>query len=177
MEPEIVTTDFLNQTLTEHLKINYGSEEVYMGNELTPTMVKNPPAVTWNANKTTYYTLLMIDPDAPSRDDPKFSEVNHWLVGNILGLDLANGDTITEYLGSGPPKGTGFHRYIFLLYKQKQRHVFDEPRTTKTSRAHRFNFSAKKFARKYNLEDPVAGNFFRAQWDSYVDERNKFITN
>jgi hypothetical protein len=31
--------------------------------------------------------------------------------------------------------------------------------------------------KKYELGSPVAGDFFKAQWDSYVDERNKRVTN
>lgn len=29
-------------------------------------------------------------------------------------------------------------------------------------------FAIRKFAAKYNLGDPVAGNFYQAQWDDYV---------
>lgn len=47
------------------------------------------------------------DPDAPSRKDPKFREWHHWLVGNIPGNKVSEGDTLSEYVGSGPPKGTG----------------------------------------------------------------------
>lgn len=75
----------------------------------------------------------MADPDAPSRADPKFREVCHWTVINIPGSDLAKGNTLFEYLGSGPPEGTGLHRYTFLLFKQPDGKLnFDEefvPRT------------------------------------------------
>lgn len=54
------------------------------------------------------------DPDAPSRVDPKWREWRHWLVGNIPGFDVSKGETLSEYIGSGPPKDTGLHRYIFL---------------------------------------------------------------
>lgn len=29
-------------------------------------------------------------------------------------------------------------------------------------------FAIRKFAGKYNLGDPIAGNFYQAQWDDYV---------
>lgn len=32
----------------------------------------------------------------------------------------------------------------------------------------RNRFSIKKFAQKYNLEGPIAGNFMRAKYDDYV---------
>lgn len=155
------------------------NKAVALGNELTPTDVKDPPVtVNWEAENSTYYTLAMVDPDAPTRTEPKFREVNHWLIVNIFQNDLSTGDVITEYLGSGPPKGTGLHRYVFLVYKQSGKLDFDEPRTTKLSRAHRLNFSIRKFAEKYQFGQPaVAGNFYVAQWDPYVDIRSKNITN
>jgi len=48
-----------------------------------------------------------VDPDAPSRADPKFREWHHWCVANIPGADVSKGDVLSEYVGSGPPKGTG----------------------------------------------------------------------
>lgn len=73
---------------------------------------------------------LRIDPDAPSRAKPTRREWRHWLVGNVPGSDLAKGDSLTQYVGSGPPKDTGLHRYVFLLYKQPGKIDFKEPRVT-----------------------------------------------
>jgi len=79
----------------------------------------------------------MVDPDAPSRTQPQFREWpvldhkkftifvlifanrRHWLVSNIPGNKISSGTVISSYMGSGPPKGTGLHRYIFLLFEQK----------------------------------------------------------
>ena len=57
---------------------------------------------------------LIPDPDAPSRQDPKWAEWRHWLVVNIPGTAVAQGEAISTYVGAGPPKVTGLHRYIFL---------------------------------------------------------------
>lgn len=136
----------------------------------------------------------MVDPDAPSRTNHPFREVRHWLVMNILESAVENGDEISEYRGSGPPKDTGLHRYIFLVFKQPDGLiVHDEPHTSnklvfeKTinfiqfhdfrflkfsldrSRAHRLKTSAMKLAEKYNLGNPEFGNFYQAQYDAYVD--------
>lgn len=91
---------------------------VNLGNELTPTQVKDEPTLKWDANANEFYTLLMVDPDAPSRANATFREVRHWAVVNIPGDSVDKGDIIAEYRGSGPPKDTGLHRYIFLVYKQ-----------------------------------------------------------
>jgi len=63
---------------------------------------------------------------------------------------------------------TGLHRYVFLIYKQSGNLTFDEPRLTNTSGDNRGKFSIRNFAKKYNLGNPIAGNFYQAQWDDYV---------
>lgn len=55
----------------------------------------------------TWLDYLIPDPDAPSRADPKFGQFQHWLVTNIPGNDIAKGDEMTAYVGSGAPQGTG----------------------------------------------------------------------
>lgn len=91
---------------------------VNFGDELTPTSVKDVPKVEWNADPNQLYTLLMVDPDAPSRAEPKLRSFKHWTVINIPGSDVPKGDVVSEYIGAGAPKGTGLHRYVFLAYKQ-----------------------------------------------------------
>lgn len=76
------------------------------------------------------FKILFEDPDAPSRKEPKFGEWHHWIVVNIPGNDISKGDTVAEYVGSGPPPDTGLHRYVFLVYKQQHKHDFDEPKLT-----------------------------------------------
>ncbi|KAL4712389.1 hypothetical protein ACJJTC_001550 [Scirpophaga incertulas] len=131
--------------------------EVNEGNELTPTSVKDMPTVTWNAQPDKLYALAMTDPDAPSRADPKIREVHHWLVGNIPGGNVAEGEVLTAFIGSGPPLGTGLHRYVILVYEQPGKLTFDEPRICNTMRKNRANFSIAKFAAKYNLGGPCSG--------------------
>ena len=59
-------------------------------------------------------SLITADPDAPSRADPKWGEWRHWLVVNIPGCEVSKGEALSIYIGSGPPQGTGLHRYVFL---------------------------------------------------------------
>ncbi|CAG9791319.1 unnamed protein product [Diatraea saccharalis] len=168
-EANQVVPDVVSKAPTALVKVVYPNDvEVKEGNELTPTQVKDVPTVTWEASPANLYTLVMTDPDAPSRQEPKFREFCHWLVGNIPGDNVAFGETLSAYVGSGPPEKTGLHRYVFLVYKQAGPITFDEPRILNTSRANRPKFSIAKFAKKYNLGEPVAGNFFQAQYDDYV---------
>jgi hypothetical protein len=178
MEADGIVPQILETAPPAHLHLTYpNGKKVKLGNELAPEEVKDEPQAEWEADPAKYYTLVMFDPDAPSRKEPTLADVKHWLVGNIQGGDVSKGDVIAEYFGSGPPKGTDLHRYIFLVYEQKERVTFDEPRSLKESRAHRLKWSLKEFVKKYELGSPVAGDFFKAQWDSYVDERNKRVTN
>ncbi|KAG5668469.1 hypothetical protein PVAND_016409 [Polypedilum vanderplanki] len=155
-------------------RVNYISGvSANFGNVLTPRQVKDIPKVEWDTEAGFYYLLCMTDPDAPSRKDPKFREWHHWLVGNIPGTDISKGETLSEYVGSGPPEKTGLHRYVFLVYKQPGLLKFDEQRLTNRSGENRGCFKIQKFAEKYNLGIPVAGNFYQAEWDDYVPELYK----
>ncbi|XP_045503215.1 protein D2-like isoform X1 [Colias croceus] len=168
-EANAVVPDVVPKAPSALITVKYPSGvEVKEGNVLTPTNVKDVPSVSWEASADSFYTLAMTDPDAPSRKEPKFREWHHWLVGNIPGQNVASGETLSAYIGSGPPEGTGLHRYVFLVYKQPGKLSFDEPRLPNTSGDKRGGFSIAKFAEKYKLGDPIAGNFYQAEYDDYV---------
>ena len=52
----------------------------------------------------------MSDLDAPSRQDPKYREWQHWWIANIPAHDMSRGKVMTEYIGAAPPKGSGEKR-------------------------------------------------------------------
>ncbi|CAH1156113.1 unnamed protein product [Phaedon cochleariae] len=174
MEANGVVPDVIEVAPQEVVQVSYPSGvKVDLGNELTPTQVKDDPSLKWNGDQDTLYTVAMVDPDAPSRKEPTLREVLHWLVGNVPGTEVQKGVALAGYRGSGPPLGTGLHRYVFLIYKQSGRIEFDEKPISKTSREGRLKFSIKKFAEKYNLGQPVWGNFYQAQYDDYVPTLHK----
>ncbi|XP_055524339.1 protein D3-like isoform X2 [Wyeomyia smithii] len=128
-------------------KVAYLSKRlVDAGKELTPSEVRNEPKVEWCADPTTFYTLVMIDADSPSRTEPINREFAHWLIGNIPGKHVEQGEILFEYMPIFPRSGTGFHR----------------------NRTPRVLFSTREFAQRYSLGHPIAGNFFMAQFDDYV---------
>ncbi|CAG5049627.1 unnamed protein product [Parnassius apollo] len=158
-----VVPDVVPVAPTALLKVTYPSGvEVEEGNELTPTQVKDEPAVSWDAEQDAVYTVAMTGPDVRN------SEWQHWLVGNVPGSDVSKGDVLSAYVGAGPKPSTGLHRYVFLVYQQSDEIKFDEERLTNNSNDGRGNFSIAKFAEKYDLGNPVAGNFYKAQYDDYV---------
>lgn len=167
---ESVIPDVIDAKPAAALKVEWASGvHADQGNELKPTQVKDQPKITLDgltkADK--LYLLAMVDPDAPSRKEPKLREIAHFMIANIPGSDITRGETVFEYVGSGAPQGTGLHRYIFLLYEQKAR-LTGLTRTPKTSRQGRVNFSMRKFAEEHNLGQPIGANFFQAQYDDYV---------
>lgn len=167
---ELVVGDVIDSQPKATVKVDYSASgvKVDQGNVLTPTQVKEMPKVDYEADAAKLYTLAMVDPDAPSRKEPKFREVLHFLVANIPGKDVARGDTLAEYIGSGPPKGTGLHRYVFLVYEQQHGRLTSSMSIPKTSRNGRISFSIKKWAKENNLGQPIAANFYQAEFDDYV---------
>ncbi|XP_076372164.1 protein D3-like isoform X1 [Tachypleus tridentatus] len=178
MDGNDIVPDVIDTIPVHVMTVHYGDYKVDLGNELTPTQVKDPPTfIDYPTEDDTFYTLCMTDPDAPSRHNPKFREWHHWLVVNIPGNNISEGDVLSEYVGSGPPKGTGLHRYIFLVYKQLEYLIPTEKRLTNTSGKHRSLFRIRDFAAKYELGEPWAGNFYQAQWDSYVPKLYEQLSN
>ena len=76
--------------------------------------MKTQPNVTWIADPAVYYTLLMVDPDAPTRYNATRRNILHWMATNIPGNKISQiTDVKMSYRGSGPPKGSG--KFIFLF--------------------------------------------------------------
>ncbi|XP_019537121.3 protein D3 [Aedes albopictus] len=169
-ENEIVP-DVIKRAPGALVKVTYPSgAEVNLGNELTPTQVKDEPTVSWKADPGALYTLVMTDPDAPTRATPKMREWKHWVVINVPGSDVAAGETVAEYIGSAPPENSGLHRYVFLVYKQSRgRMRWSEPKLSNRN-PNRAKFRVNEFAEKYQLGSPVAGNFYQATYDDYVPQ-------
>lgn len=170
MKKHKIVPDVIDKAPPEICRVTYSCGlRAELGNVLKPIQVRDEPHVRWKICPNYFYTICMTDPDAPSRKKPEFREWHHWLVVNIPGYEVAEGQVLSEYIGAGPPKDTGLHRYVFLVYRQPAQLEFDEPHLTNTSAEKRGKFSIKCFAQKYNLGNPVAGNFFQAEYDSYVD--------
>ncbi|KAH8267448.1 hypothetical protein KR018_005009 [Drosophila ironensis] len=174
MEDNCVVPDVICKAPQATASVQYPCDiTVKAGQVLTPTQVKDEPCVKWEADSSKLYTLCMTDPDAPSRKDPKFREWHHWLVGNIPGCDVSKGEVLSAYIGSGPPPDTGLHRYVFLVYQQPCKLEFDEKRLPNNSGDGRGGFKIAEFAKKYELGDPIAGNFYQAEYDDYVPKLYK----
>lgn len=90
------------------------------------------------------------------------------MVGNIPGNDLEAGQTIVEYIGLGVPPEGGIHRYVITLYKQPGHINFTKQFIDKYTPDGRTHFKTREFIAEYHLGDPIAGNFYKAQYDDMV---------
>ncbi|XP_041078241.1 39S ribosomal protein L38, mitochondrial-like isoform X2 [Polyodon spathula] len=155
------------------LRVQYSLDEehslpVHRGNVVTPFEATSQPEVTFEAEESSLWTLLLTNPDGHLRDND--AEYVHWIVGNIPGNAVQSGEQICHYLPPFPAKGTGYHRFIFILFKQERPIDFTEdclpsPCHSLESRT----FQTFDFYRKHQDHMTPAGlAFFQSQWDNSV---------
>jgi len=144
------------------LHITYDGVEIH-GQELTPKATEHAPKfkVEGPLAANALFTLAFVDPDAPSRKDPKYRSWRHWLVVNIPGDQVELGHVLTPYIGPGPPPGTGLHRYTFWFYKQKA--VIEDHLDNGDGRR---SFDLRAWAKKHDLAGPAGAAYFEAKNDS-----------
>ncbi|XP_019871903.2 39S ribosomal protein L38, mitochondrial [Aethina tumida] len=143
---------------------------VYYGNVIKPQEASSKPEIKYESDDKTLWTLVLTNPDGHFTEQDK--EYVHWFVGNIPGNKVENGETIIQYLQPFPPKGTGYHRHVFVLYKQNKKIDFSQfkkagPCTTLSERT----FSTYEFYK--NLQDditPAGLAFFQADWDKSLKQ-------
>nr|XP_018912214.1 PREDICTED: protein D2-like isoform X1 [Bemisia tabaci] len=161
-----IEPNLLDTIPTNIIEVKFSDKVIVeFGNAIDERECQEEPKVSWpiEANQT-YYTLIMTDPDNPTRADATKREFLHWLIGNIPGTIKEHGDELVPWYPPHPIKACGFHRYTFIVFKQPgaEKLSFDEPKLnySEYGRAH---FNTRKFAKKYNLGDPEALNFFLAE--------------
>jgi len=158
-------------------QIEYDSKNIVRaGNHLEVSHTQNQPKrIYWDEPKGSsyYYTLMMVDPDAPNAKTHEYRHWLHWLITNIPSsaahadhFDVHKGNVLATYQGPAPPAGSGPHRYVFLIYQQPDQ--LDSLKLQKITERPNFNiqswidevFGSEKGAAKPQL---VAGNFFYAE--------------
>nr|WRK13949.1 flowering locus T-like protein 4 [Diospyros sp. 'deyangshi'] len=125
---------------TVAFRVRYNNREVTSGCELRPSQVANSPRVDIG---------IMVDPDAPSPNDPSLREYLHWMVTDIPGT------TSTSFVRE-PTATSRIHRFVLVLFQQLGRQTVYPPEL-------RHNFCTRDFALLYNLGLPVAAVYFNAQ--------------
>lgn len=182
------------------VNINFGTHTcVHMGTELkssesayAPTAISYPIE---SVESPKLHTVLMVDLDHESTKGQNSFETSdedlkpshmylHWMVINIPGEKVDDGQTITSYKGPTPKPGSGVHRYVIVAYEQKS----DAPmridhgaapfRTSfPCQESGRLYFDLENFRSKYNMsEHPIAANYFQVQYDEFVDNIDQSCT-
>lgn len=169
-------------------------EAALAGEQLKPSVVAAKPQLTVTGlDATKLYSVIIADPDAPSRNTPLFRSFMHGAVRlrvvrarcccgvvtscvvlfaqqqNVPGdaADfLAAGDEALSYVGSGPPFNSGNHRYVYLVYEQPGR---VDASVAGAKWAGRGAGQAHAFAQEQGLLGPVAMGFHLAQWEEFCD--------
>nr|AOM81063.1 mother of FT 1 protein [Oxybasis rubra] len=148
-------------------RVQYGTKHIFNGCEIKPSLASERPLVQISGLLSTdnLYTIIMIDPDAPSPSEPKMKEWLHWIIADIpQGMDASKGRELVEYMGPKPP--TGIHRYVFVLFRQKGpiAKQWQLPQA-------RNNFSTRNFAARNGLGLPVAAVYFNSQKEAANKKR------
>ncbi|PKA49948.1 Protein twin sister of FT [Apostasia shenzhenica] len=145
-------------TRSATMRVVYNNSEITNGTRLRQSVVMTPPTIeiesnNWRGSK--LYTLVMVDPDAPSPTNPEQREYLQWLVTDIPEtMDARYGNEIVPY--EGPRTPAGIHRIVFVLFRQESRQTIYAP-------GWRQNFNTRDFAAVYNLGLPVAAVYFNCQ--------------
>nr|XP_027228607.1 39S ribosomal protein L38, mitochondrial-like [Penaeus vannamei] len=157
------------------LSVSYDYDEqtvspVYRGNVLKPKETAAEPKVQFESSPDDLWTLILTNPDGNLYENDK--ECLHWFVGNIQGGKLETGEVICNYLQPFPPRGTGYHRYVFVLYKQEKRIDFSEFKKEQPCLLLKErSFSTLDFYRQMQDEVTPAGlAWFQADWDSSLTD-------
>lgn len=117
------------------------------------------------------YTLLMIDPDSPNHEDHSFTQRLHYAKSDIplsilsgeTNLISAAGNELVSYEPPAPARGSGKHRYVFVVVKQGE---------SKAAAPARENFDLRSFLSENKLENDavVAATLIRSEWVKEDDE-------
>jgi phosphatidylethanolamine-binding protein len=155
-----------------------------LGNTLKPKKLQDAPNVYFEDaplsavsklaldGKDMQYTIAMTDPDAPSRDNPEWSQICHWIVTGVRidqdSLSIADSDVeeIMPYKAPGPPPKTGKHRYVFLLLAPINRTTEPLELTKPKDRQHWGYDDERKGVREWmkdNSLEVVGANFIYAK--------------
>ncbi|KAF7186843.1 Carboxypeptidase Y inhibitor [Pseudocercospora fuligena] len=153
-----------------------------IGNTIKPKKLQEVPEIqlrdhlpdlsAWNdTTGVPQLTLALTDPDAKSRDDPKWSQMLHWLITdvNLTHTQSSSSSNYTEiysYKPPGPPPKTGKHRYVFVALAPKNGTTEKLFLTKPKERQHwgygKVRAGVREWAEENGLET-VGANFFYAK--------------
>lgn len=183
IKAEIISTVIDEFTPSLFLHVEFPSSDVAsLGNVLKVKNVQEEPTLSVgrpsgdsdSSSSELTYTITLTDPDAPSRDNPKWAEMCHFIATGItlsdssdsLVFTLSSLEDIMPWKAPGPPPKTGKHRYIFLLFAPTNGTTDRLNLTKPEDRQHWGTGKERHGVRDWAINNglaPVAANFFYAQ--------------
>ncbi|OLY78987.1 OV-16 antigen [Smittium mucronatum] len=154
--PDVLPAGFVPEVV---LNMSYVGRPMEYGTEYFPYINETDflPVVSYANDPEGWYTLALVDPDAPSRANPIRAQVRHYLSVNIKGGDILTGNnTSTPYLAPRPFPGCGRKRFVWVLAKQRG---FDESLTVPLARP---NFNIANYASTNNMTI-IGANYFEVE--------------
>lgn len=129
-----------------NLQVSIHNNIIYDGIVIPLKYTQELPKINFTKNNNEKYTIIMVDPDAPSRKNPIYKYFLHWLVIN-------NNEIIMDFTPPAPPKNSGPHRYFIFILKQDKLLNQTNIKINKTNgkiKREKFNFA--EFIADNNLE-------------------------
>ncbi|PNS21749.1 OV-16 antigen [Sphaceloma murrayae] len=160
---------------TTELGVTFGDKQVKQGNLIRVSEAKCTPTISFapedGASRDQSYTLMLVDPDAPTPDDPKFAWWRHWIISGLRPGAPAEQtkEAVTAYLAPGPKDDSKPHRYLFLLYKEPENFNLMKIHVGGEEFVDRRSFKAETFVREQGLL-LVGLNWMRGAGDGWKDE-------
>jgi hypothetical protein len=149
------------------MEIKYNNTNISKGVFFTPSQTVSQPIIKYNANENKLYTLILHDPDAV------IGNRIHWLVINIPGSSVKNGETVFDYDGPHPPPKSGIHKYIFMIYEQPGKIMNNFINDNKERIITIPNLLEKLDLKK----SPIYSNYFRSSYSGGKRHTNKTYKN
>ena len=112
-----------------------------------------------------FYSLIALDHDFPSRENPSLKECVLWMVVNISKGDMKTGVPVLPYQGPSPGMGTGFHRIYFFLFRHPTKFTNVQINTFKAYFENRESINIWKWASSLGVGEPTAADGFSCEWD------------
>ncbi|XP_034835481.2 protein D2-like [Maniola hyperantus] len=162
MNSYFLTPFVLKNAPSTKLSVRFSSEEVDLGNKIPAYSASIPPYIHYPAEPGELYTIIMVDVDTPCAGAPVDAQFVHAIIVNIQSNNLAKGDYLTCYYPVTPYPGSGYHRYVIVLYKQTKKIDVTTPEMQNRHK-NLTNFSMNDFASRYGLGECIAANFFLSQ--------------
>jgi hypothetical protein len=174
------------------LIVKYDGENVGGGSTIAASTAAVPPQVTFTPHQAEIsgfvagsnaiavdfglYALLMVDADAGvdvgnSGNKGTHQEYVHWVVLNIPQSNVQEGTAVVPYKGPAPIYGSGVHRYVFSLYKQKKAFTQQQVDSSRAYFAQRSGLRSYDWVRSHSavlLNVPVGLEAFLCEWDESV---------